>query len=358
MPVRLATRDDNPRLLELTRHTPMPGVISLRIDREPDFFRLADLRGGGAVLVAEEDERLVGCISLTSRLSYIGGEPRTLWYIGDLKVHPDYRGRGVGVALGGAAQDLLTVRDADLLFCVVSAGNRRALSFLEGRFNFPAFHYLGRFHVGQYLSFRYKNRGPYTVTVATCDDIPAVSRLYHHHARKHELAPVLEESDWDTAISATDGHEQVLVARHRGTVCGLATVFDATPVKQHVVMGIPRHIRLVAAPLRPLGRFSPAFRLPRPGQTAHMLYVRHLCLAAGHEAASPSLLRTACREAHSRGYPLVVIGPHDRDPIRAMISRYPHFTMGSDGYLTSLKGNTDLVQRVANGIPVEDYALV
>ena len=81
-------------------------------------------------------------------------------------------------------------------------------------------------------------------------------------------------------------------------------------------------------------------------------------MARGHEGAAGALLRATCREAHRRRYPFAVIGPHDRDPIRSSFSRYPHFTMGSDGYLTSLKGNTELVRQVTSGIPVEDYALV
>ena len=43
--IREAVETDNEALLALTRATPMDGTISLRIDRDPDFFALLRLRG-------------------------------------------------------------------------------------------------------------------------------------------------------------------------------------------------------------------------------------------------------------------------------------------------------------------------
>ncbi len=56
--IREATREDNAGLLELTRLTPMDGLISPRIDRAPDFFRLPELCGEGKIFVAKGGENI------------------------------------------------------------------------------------------------------------------------------------------------------------------------------------------------------------------------------------------------------------------------------------------------------------
>ena len=77
----------------------MDGAISLRIDRDPDFFALLRLRGKGKVFVAARGRQVIGCVSVALRTAYISGLPETIAYIGDMKVHPRFSGSRVAVLL-------------------------------------------------------------------------------------------------------------------------------------------------------------------------------------------------------------------------------------------------------------------
>ena len=59
MYIREATPEDNNQLLDLTSQTPMQGFLSLRIDRNPDFFSLLELRGASVTLIAEYDKKIL-----------------------------------------------------------------------------------------------------------------------------------------------------------------------------------------------------------------------------------------------------------------------------------------------------------
>src|SRR3984957_8348684 len=83
--IREAGEADNEGLLTLTRITPMAGTISLRTDREPDFFALLRLRGKSKVFVAVRGREVVGCLSVALRTAYISAVPQTIAYIGDMK---------------------------------------------------------------------------------------------------------------------------------------------------------------------------------------------------------------------------------------------------------------------------------
>jgi GNAT superfamily N-acetyltransferase len=355
--IRAATRADNGGLLALTRVTPMPGAIGLRIDREPDFLRLLSLRGEGTVLVQVEKGEIRGCISASSRPVWAAGARRTLWYVGDLKVRPDCRKQGVGAALAVAVLDFLLAEGADLLACVVARGNHRVLTFLEGKFQIPPFRSLGPMRVLMVLASRRGPGGRFQVREGTAADVTELADLYRKSCLRSELAPVLEEEDWKEAVEEDPAVCQVLVAEEGGRIQATGWLFDVQTAKQHMVVSLPAGLAALTAPLRPLGRFSPAFRIPKAGETVPLLCLRHPGVRGNDTGALRALLLEARRRAHRGGFPFVVYGLHEDDPFREAFRGLPRFTMGSEVFLTSLQGNPGLVEEVAKGVPVEDYAL-
>src|ERR1022692_1257280 len=125
--IRPAGEADNEGLLALTRITPMAGTISLRIDRDPDFFALLRLRGTSKVFVAARGRQVIGCLSVALRTAYISGAPETIAYIGDMKVHPSFSGSLVAVRLVKALEADMRRTGIDLGFCVVANGNHRVM---------------------------------------------------------------------------------------------------------------------------------------------------------------------------------------------------------------------------------------
>src|SRR3954466_3303450 len=84
--VRNATTGDNRALLALAASCSMRGDISLRIQREPDFFALNRLDGrDSTVWTLDASDRLAGCIATSFRDVYIDGSPLRTGYVGDLK---------------------------------------------------------------------------------------------------------------------------------------------------------------------------------------------------------------------------------------------------------------------------------
>ncbi len=70
MIIRDARQSDNKALLKLTALTSMQGDIGLRIKRSPDFFALINDRGPFIILVAEQDNEILGCIAVSSQPNF------------------------------------------------------------------------------------------------------------------------------------------------------------------------------------------------------------------------------------------------------------------------------------------------
>src|SRR3954469_20823949 len=136
---RLATHHDNQQLLDLTASTGMQGDISLLIDRQPDFFRLLKKRGETKVFVAVDNERIIGSLSVSSQLVYVGGKVLPVQYIGDFKVYESYRNKGVGLMLCNEMADHVISSGSDLAFLNVAKGNVKPLSFFKNRPHVPDF---------------------------------------------------------------------------------------------------------------------------------------------------------------------------------------------------------------------------
>ena len=96
---RQATKEDNHQLIELTAASGMKGETGLRIDRQPDFFTLLQMRGDTTVFVALDDETIIGVLCVSLQQVYVGGQIYPLQYIGDFKVAEPYRNKGIGLQL-------------------------------------------------------------------------------------------------------------------------------------------------------------------------------------------------------------------------------------------------------------------
>lgn len=54
--IRVARKEDNEELIQLAKLSPVKGTISLMIDRQPDYFALAEERGESITLVTVNSE--------------------------------------------------------------------------------------------------------------------------------------------------------------------------------------------------------------------------------------------------------------------------------------------------------------
>ncbi len=352
--IREADDADNEALLALTRATPMDGTISIRIDRDPDFFALLGRRGAGRVLVAARGREVGGCISRALRTLYVGGIPETVAYVGDMKVHPGFSGSRVALRLMQALEADLRSSGVDLCFCVVADGNRRAPPLMDGRLGMPRWTPLGRFLVDELLPTPFQGGSKhYHMETAQPQDLPAIAGLLDRFHRSRQFAPQLPEKEIADGVSEGG----TLVARSAGQVVATLTLSDMGPMKRNVLLDAPAVLRSSLAALRFVAAPFPGFLVPRIGDALRLLSVRHAACDDGHRAALQALLHRARAEAFQRRYTCLAVGLHERDPLRSLVRGIPAFTFTSLAFAASL-GDPGRLKEIAGGIPFEDYALV
>ncbi|MEM8594428.1 MAG: GNAT family N-acetyltransferase [Pseudomonadota bacterium] len=85
-------------LLQLIQNSPMQGMVQLSLERQPSFFDSIRLSGQNFTVKVVEDtdeEMIVGCFGFAYKQLYINGHTTEVRYLLDLRIHPEYRGKGV-----------------------------------------------------------------------------------------------------------------------------------------------------------------------------------------------------------------------------------------------------------------------
>ena len=358
MPDRIQIREaepaDNEALLALTRITPMAGTISIRTDRDPDFFALFRLRGTGKVFVAARGREILGCISGTMRTVYVSGEPETVAYIGDLKVHPRFSGARIGLRLVQALEAHLRSIGVDICVSVAAEGNHRVMSFFAGRLGTPQWAPLGKFLVDEMLPSPFRtNARHYRIEAAAPRDVPELAALIDRFHRTRQFAPRLSEDE----IAGGFSNGPVLVARTAGNIVATLSLYDPGTVKRSVLLDAPKTLRAALTLLRTATRPLGGFEVPRVGEPLRLLFIRNFACDERHSEAFEALLSAARAEAFRKRFLFVALGLHERDPLRDIVRTIPRFKFQSVGLVTSL-GRPSRLKALQSGVPFEDFALV
>jgi hypothetical protein len=94
VPFALATRANDADIRCLLRENPMPGQITLTLEREPDYFTDTGLPGTEKqTIIANEDGRVVCVGSCATRERFVNGQPHRVGYLGGLRLDARVTGR-------------------------------------------------------------------------------------------------------------------------------------------------------------------------------------------------------------------------------------------------------------------------
>ncbi len=361
MIIREAIPDDNEDLIALTKSVPMDGWISLRIDREPDYFRLLNMRGEGKVLVASIAGRIVGAISVAYRTVYINGRPVRAGYIGDLRVHPRYSGSRITYNLLHSLHAYVKSLAVDIYFIVVAMGNHKVRGLIEGRFDFPKFQSVGTFYVYEILPLPYDMRySTYEILDAPPTDIYDIHALLNEFNSRFEFGSFLSDSDLEKELSILSSHNDTgfIEAKNNTGIVAAVSLIDTSSFKRNVIITMPAYLRYMISFLNCIGKTIPIPPLPRIGEPVNMLYIRHAAYVKNNPEALQSLFSYVRSYAYRKKYSFVTIGFHERDPRKKMLRFFPKFTFHSEGFATSLRGDEVTLQKIRDGVPHEDFSLV
>jgi hypothetical protein len=345
---RDATSADNDALLDLTAACETHGVVTLRVEREPDFFALNRLeREGWRVGVVNGLTRrsVAGCVSISPRKVYLDGSPRLTAYAGDFKVHPAHRGGPTGDVLTTWACHVAREWGGDDIPGVLTilAGNAPMERRSEGPRGLPVFSRFAtiRSHAIPMIWSRPRDAGAPRVSVATEGDLEEMAALWARVAPDRQFAPVHDAASLSRWILSTPGLgvEAFRVARDRqGRISGFLAAWDQSAFKQVRVSDYPRRLALMRMginALRPVTRATP---LPDVGDELRWLTAASICVPSGAPGVLRALVLAVYDEMRSHGYSCLNVGLDVRDPLSVALDGLMAQPTDIHAYITTPAG--------------------
>ena len=324
--VRWATRDDDAALRRLCLRTPIHGPLSYCLEREPEFFALTRLQGdhGGRVAVIGAGREIAAMAMMAPFRAWVGGAQQRCAYVGDLKVAPEHRGRGLSGRVVRFLEQALQQQDIDRMVFLMLAGNPAtrlidtAPEHLEVRKLRTVRNFLVPFGATK------GTQPDAAIGRATPESTPEMIALWNRVQRKRAFAPVLDEQlllHWLTGLRGPDDSRLV---RRNGRLTGFCAVWDASAIKQIRLLRLSYRMRAATGLFNVLAALRGRPRFPRLGQTLRGLYVCHVCAENPDDLAA--LLVDIYNEYRESGALYFDLALDREDPLTAALSAFRPLT--------------------------------
>lgn len=300
----VATRADDAAIRRLLRDNPMPGRVSVTFEREPDYFRGADLAGGNdQTIVASSASRVVCMGRCTQRDCWINGATRRVGYLAELRLDRAARGRFRILQEGyGFFDELNREAPVDLYFTSIAADNVRARRLLErGARGLPSYIFLAELDTLLIAVPRRPGKTKLCLENATPARVPELLLVLNEHGRQHQFATVWTEDN----LRGLERHglplERFLLAIERDEVVACAALWDQRDFRQTVIRGYPPFVSAVRPLINAAGRILGIPRLPTLGSVLAHAFLSPLAFKTGAEGLLPEIVDACFPHASGLG---------------------------------------------------------
>ncbi|WNG40962.1 hypothetical protein F0U61_50150 [Archangium violaceum] len=331
--LRPATREDNPRLLELFGAVPMQGELVLATQRAPDFFRLYDMQRGDTELwVHEVEEGLDGMGAVLVREGWLEGRPCRVGYLGDLRTRfSARRSRGLARFYGPVLEETAKRQGVDVFLTSVMATNAAALQALvkrkKKREAQPHYALLRRFSAVSVHFTRQRKPRPGRIHVrrATPGDIPAMAAMLDADHRARPFGYRYDQGELEHRLERWPGLSVegcYLAFDGGGKLVGCTSVWDPDAVKRYRVLAYRGSMRWVKWGYDAMATVLRAPRLPEPGNDFRYFYLCNTSIAGEDPTILRALVEQVYADHHGKGYHFFSLYLDEGDPLNPALEGF------------------------------------
>ena len=300
---RLATPEDNPRILAFFDRAPMgASAFAVQYQRAPDFFHLLRWQSDRSHVFITVDEhgavRSMATVSL--RPGWVDDRPTTVGYLGDLRVAFDRasirRWRRFYGELLACAPEIEELADCTHWYTAVIDDNRLArLAIGHERAGAPVHVPLAAFTmrnlVARLPGFRPRLPRGWRVRSAAAGDAARIDDFFE---RENRALPLGFRAELGRRLARWDGLSlgDFLVVEDGDELLACAAPWSPAAAKRTVVSRVPVPLALAGRAARIWPGRAP-LRVPVAGEPLRMLYLTNLVFAAGLSDAARRLAARA-----------------------------------------------------------------
>ena len=311
---------DDPDIRRLLRENPMPGKISISLEREPDFFADTCLPDETKqTIIARSQGQVIGVGSCTFRQRFVNGEPRRVGYLGGLRLDVSHAGRFDILRRGYEFFHTLQAdAPADFYFTSIAADNEPARHFLErGLRGMPRYEFIGEF-VTMFLP---------TIGAALLDSASGQPNLQRSELvarvnefnRHFQFAPCWSADEMASLESLGLRAENFLVMEDGGRIEACAALWDQRSFKQTVIRDYTPALKRTRTLANFVSKLVGRPVLPAIGTTLAYATVSHLAVGPDEADVFVECIAAIQSRAAKRKIDFISLGFAANDPRLATV---------------------------------------
>lgn len=281
MDIREAVPSDNHELQAVQARCPQGTSLVVSAVNKPDFFARARAYETSRVLVACENDRIIGSAACALRKAVVSDEPAVVGYLFQAFVAPEHRRKGVASQLLRERENYLAEQGVDLIYTLIMDGNIPSMKYVESKG-----YDLKRSVVMPGLAAKQEMEVPLVGTIrpASASDLEAVSELMNDTWEGFQLYEPASSTSLDRFIARTPAFsiDNLLVLEADGAILSCLGFWDWSQVMEVKVIALSWRMKLTGW-LLVTGRVLPTF--PSAGDILNQMMLTTIGFREPHHLA-------------------------------------------------------------------------
>jgi hypothetical protein len=363
--LKFLDRTYNDDMLEILNSAPITtDSIKLCFDRQPDIFRMAEIKYEPYnYLGFFQESVLEGYAMIGYHNAYVNGNAETVFHFTDFYIRQQSRSKGFSYKISDYFFKE-TFNNARLGYGIIMEGNKDALSLLGRRhpkYPFvPWTRIINKLDVKTILlAFPVKQDNLYTIRHATLDDIPVIVTLLNAEHKDRLFGNVYSETSFEKLISnrpdfSIDNY--YLAMDNLKRIAGVCAAWDCTSFKQNRVIKYGKAFLPSRIGYWLMSKIYGLPPLPEEGRIFRDVTITDYAVKDRNPRLMEALLRAVYSDYRKQGYHSMIWGSSVDDPLLKAADAFFHQDIISNIVLLSTRPELIDNNSIKNNVPYIDIA--
>lgn len=339
MKIRKATPKDNQKLITLQKKCPMGTELILQLDSSPDFFNRSKGYKDWTVLVAEEDQQIIGSAGYAVKEKTIAGSKYRGVYEYGFIVDPDQRRKGIASQLQEAIEEHAAGAEADFLHLNITEDNLAS----HGLFTKHGFKPIRSCSPLMFMAYQKHEPDHYKIRKMKEGDIPVVVTLLNEYNEGVDFyTPLTTESFKKSFTRLPFFNLDDIYLYDHDTIKAVAGYWDYNRIMRFTLLSYNTRWKVMSTMAKLMGIFKPMPRLPGVGEQMSNWYLTPF--AYRDPDAASQLLMHVLNLAREQGVSMVSLPVDVESPAHNDFDALGPNKGSFTWYLKELKETPDIKQ--------------
>lgn len=331
--IREATEEDNEVLIELEKKCPMGTNLVLGHDSSLDYFARSRAFKDWHVLVATENNRIVGSVGCAIRDTYVSGKPCKTVYEYGFMVDPHRRRKGIATQLQKRIEHLALQKNVDLLHLNVTEGNVPSIN-LFSKMGFELIKDCTVFSLMVYKRQKLVNSAVRSMKHTDIEEVASIiNNMYHDYDFFHSF----QNKDFMEYVKRIPYFDlsNILVFEDGEGIKACLGYWDYNKVMKFIVEKFNWRMRVLSYITGLMGLFTKMPVIPKPGKILMMCYLT--TPAYKNNESLTELIKHTINIALENNIHFLSIPVDSESPVATVLSKFTHSKVKLHFFVKPLK---------------------